>query len=155
VNRRLLALASVVAASSLAVAPAHAATKKKPKPKPITKTFTMQLLPVPDPPQGTTCTDPRLEGVGMHSERLKTSGPGVLFAKVTGFSGDWDITVTDASDNSVEDVGSGTSTGGGAPAQNGTDTVTIKFKKAADVFVRYCNFAGTPQATGSYRFTYS
>ena len=115
----------------------------------------MQLAPVPDPPQGTSCTRTTLEGVSMHSESVKAKGAGTLFAKVSGFSGDWDITVVDAADNSVIDVGSGTSTGGGAPTQNGVDTVTIKVKRATSFLVRYCNYAGTPQASGTYTFTYA
>jgi hypothetical protein len=154
-NRRLVTCVGLLVVASLSSAPGHAATKKKAKPKPITKTFTMQLLPVPDPPQGTSCTRAELEGVAMHSETVAAKGAGTLFAKASGFSGDWDITVVDAADDSVIDVGSGTSTGGGAPAQNGVDTVTVKVKRATTFTVRYCNFAGTPQATGTYTFTYA
>ena len=153
-NRRLVTSVTAVAVAALAVAPAHAATKKKAKPKPITKTFAMQLLPVPDPPQGNSCTRPELEGISIHSETVNAKGAGTLVAKVNGFAGDWDITVFDASDNSVMDIGTGTTTGGGAPATKGEDTVTTKIKKATKLSVRYCNFAGSPQATGTFTFTY-
>jgi hypothetical protein len=151
-NARLSAAVALAAAASVALVPAHAATKKKPKP--IKKTFAMQLAPVPDPPQGTSCTRAELEDVSIHSESLKTTGAGTLVAKVNGFSGDWDITVFDASDNSVMEIGTGTTTGGGVPATKGEDTVSVKVKKATKFTVRYCNFGGTPQATGSYTFTY-
>jgi hypothetical protein len=154
-NPRLVTCVGLVLVAAVGTTPSHAATKKKPRPKPITKTFTMQLAPVPDPPQGTSCTETALEGLSMHSERVQAKGAGTLLAKVSGFSGDWDITVADASDGSVIDVGSGTSTGGGAPAQNGVDTVTVKVKRATTFLVRYCNYAGTPQATGTYTFTYA
>jgi hypothetical protein len=153
-NARLSAAVALLAASSVALVPAHAATKKKPKPPPIKKSFSMQLAPVPDPPQGTSCTRAELEGISMHSESFKTKGAGTLTAKVNGFAGDWDITVVDGSDNSVMEVGSGTTTGGGAPSTKGEDTVSFKVKKATSFVVRYCNFAGSPQATGSYVFTY-
>ena len=150
-NARLVATAALLAAGTVGLVPAHAAPKK---PKPIKKSFAMQLAPVPDPPQGTSCTRAELEGVSMHSESVKAKGAGTLVAKVNGFTGDWDITVVDASDDSVIEVGSGTSTGGGVPASKGEDTVTVKVKKATSFVVRYCNFAGSPQANGSYTFTY-
>ena len=151
---RTVAAAALVLA--LASVPAHAATAptSKPKPKPLTKTYAMQLLPVPDPPQGTSCVETKLEGTSMHTERVVAKGAGLLAVSVTGFSGDWDITVVDAADGSVIDVGSGTSTGGGVPAQQGTDTVQIKVKRATTFLVHTCNYAGTPSATGKYTFTY-
>jgi hypothetical protein len=148
---RTLAVAALVIA--VASTPAHAASK--PKPKPITKTYSMQLAPVPDPPQGTSCVETKLEGVAMHTEKLTVKRAGTLSVKVSGFAGDWDITVVDGSDNTVMEVGSGTSTGGGAPATNGVDTVDVKVKKATQFLIHTCNFAGTPAATGSYRFTYT
>jgi hypothetical protein len=135
---------------AVAAVPAHAATK----PKPVTKTYAMQLMPVPDPPQGTSCTDTKLEGLSMHTESLKVKAAGTLAVQVSGFSGDWDVTVVDGSDNTVMEVGSGTSTGGGAPSQHGVDTASVKVKRATQFLIRTCNFAGTPQAAGKYTFTY-
>lgn len=151
-RRTLTSAVALLAVAGLAASvPADAAKKK---PKPIKKTFAMELLPVPDPPSGTSCTRVELENVAMHTEEVAAKGGGRLDAKVTGFTGDWDITVFDKSDGTVLAVGGGTTTGGGAPAQNATDTVTVKVKRATTFLVRYCNFAGTPQATGSYTFTY-
>lgn len=147
--RTLSATALVLVVASV---PAHAATK--PKPKPVTKTYSMQLAPAPVPPTGTSCTDPKLERIAMHTESLNVKGAGTLSVKVSGFSGDWDITVVDAADNEVIDVGSGTTTGGGAPATAGVDTVDVKVKRATKFLIRTCNFAGSPTATGTYTFKY-
>jgi hypothetical protein len=146
----VLGLALLVAAG-VAALPADAAPKKKPAP--IKKTVQMSLLPVPDPPDSSladSCTRAQLENVSIHSEKLVTKGAGLLTATVTGFTGDWDITVTDDAGDTLA-TGSGTTT---PNASAGTDTVTLKLKKKATLYVHYCNFVGTPQATGSYVFTY-
>ena len=150
-NRRpVLAAVALVALAGASHLPAQAA---KAKPKPLTRTYAMSLAPVPNPPMGDTCTDPRLEGVAMHTETVKTSGAGTLTAKVNGFAGDWDISIT-SPEGELLGVGDGTTTGGGAPAQKGEDTVALSFKKATTFNVRMCNFAGTPSATGTFTFTY-
>ena len=149
--RRIAALAALGVVAAGVHAPADAAAKKKP---PVTKSYTMQLAPVPDPPQGTpSCSRPQLEGVSIHSETLKTTGAGTLKIMVTGFAGDWDITLYDGNHDEIA-VGDGTSTGGGAPATAGTDTLELSFKKAGSYIISTCNFAGSPQAKGSYTYTY-
>jgi hypothetical protein len=148
--RRVAAVATLAVLAAGAYAPATAAVKKAP----IKKSYDMQLLPMPDPPQsnmGDSCTRPQLEGVSIHTETLKTPGPGTLTVKVNGFSGDWDITVVGP--EGTEGVGSGTSTGGGAPTAAGEDVAVIKFKKAMDLKISICNFAGTPKAHGEYTFS--
>ena len=148
--RRVATVAAVAVLAAGAYAPAMA----KAKPKPVTKSYDMQLMPVPDPPEGTpSCARDELIGVSIHQEKLKTTGPGTLSVKVNGFSGDWDITVF-SGDKELEGVGDGTSTGGGAPAAAGEDTFEMKFKKATTLDIRTCNFAGSPSAHGEYKFTY-
>ena len=148
--RRVATVATLAVLAAGAYAPATAA----PKQKPVTKAYDMQLLPVPDPPSGTpSCNRAELEGISIHSETLKTTGPGTLKVKVNGFSGDWDISVF-SGDHELEGVGDGTSTGGGAPATAGEDTFEQKFKKAVTLQISICNFAGTPKAHGEYTFTY-
>jgi len=145
--RRVAAVATLAVLAAGASAPAMAGGKK-----PITKSYTMQLMPVPDPPAGSpSCARAQLEGISIHTETLKTTGPGTLKVTVNGFGGDWDITVYDA--DGLVGVGDGTSTGGGAPATAGEDVFTQKFKKAAELKISTCNFAGTPNAKGSYTFT--
>ena len=149
--RRIAAIAALGVVTAGAFAPATAAPKKKP----LTKAYAMQLLPVPDPPQGTpSCARGQLEGVSIHTETIKPTGPGTLSVKVNGFAGDWDITVYDG-DHTEEGVCDGTSTGGGAPNPAGEDNYVQKFKKGQTILISICNFAGSPSAKGQYTYTYS
>lgn len=147
--RRYVALAAVGLVAAGVHSPAQAAKKA-----PVTKSYSMQLAPVPEPlPSGTSCKRAQLEGVSIHTETLKTTGAGTLKIMVSGFSGDWDITLLDAQRNEIA-KGDGTSTGSGAPAAAGTDTLELAFKKADTYLISTCNFAGSPQAKGSYTYTY-
>ena len=147
--RRIAAVAAVGILAAGAYAPATAAPKKKP----ITKTYDLQLLPVPDPPSGSSCLRDELEGISIHTETIKPTGPGMLSIKVTKFAGDWDITLTDK-DGEEMATGTGTTTGGGAPATDGTDTLELKIKKAQELRISVCNFAGSPSATASFTYKY-
>ena len=136
----LVAAAGIVAAG--AFAPATAATKTKP----ISMEYDVQGLPNPQPlPSGTSCLDSSYEGISRTTKTIKTTGPGVLSVTLNGFAGDWDITLMDKDGEELA-AGDGTSTGGGAPATAGEDTLVQKFKKASTFQVAVCNFAGTPQA---------
>ncbi|MCW2813464.1 MAG: hypothetical protein JWN84_919 [Nocardioides sp.] len=157
-----LALALVVAAG--ATAPVLAAPK--PKPKPITASYDLTLLPVPLPLAGSgapldganSCVSPELEGVSTDTRSIKTSGPGTLVVDVSGFAGDWDITVL--SGGRVLGIGSGTTTGGeasGGDGSLGTDNAekaVVKVKRASQLQIAVCNFAGGPDASAKYTFTY-
>ena len=151
---KLLPVVTTAALVAIAVsAPADAAKPKpKPKPKPITKTYSMTLAPVPDPVQGTpSCARAELEGVSIHSETLTTTGAGTLTVGITGFYGDWDITVYDK--DGLVGIGDGTSTPNTSTG-TGNETFTASWKKGTTITVRSCNFGGSPQAKGSYTFTY-
>ena len=142
-NSRSLAL--IAAAGLVAVgayAPATAATKTKP----ISMEYDVQGLPNPQPlPSGTSCLDAEYEGISRTTKTIKTTGKGVLSVTVDGFSGDWDITLMDKDGEELAS-GEGTTTGGGAPATAGVDTLVQKFKKADTFQVAVCNFAGSPSA---------
>ena len=148
------AAALVVAAGALA--PALAAP-----PKPITESYDLQLAPAPVPLAGVegvdgtnSCTDPALEGVSIDTRTIKTRGAGQLDVKVTGFAGDWDITVTDDK-GSVLGIGSGTTTGDPSSLGNDlTETAVIKTKKPMTLNIAVCNFAGGPTASAQYTFTH-
>jgi hypothetical protein len=145
--RRIAAIAALGVVAAGAYAPATAAPKKKP----VSKSYEMQLLPVPDPVQGTpSCARPELEGVSIHSETLKTTGPGTLSVKVNGFAGDWDISVFEGGE--LVGVGDGTSTP--STTTDGEDVFVAKFKKATTLTISTCNFLGSPSAHGEYTFTY-
>ena len=147
--RRVATVATIALLAVGAHAPAMAGAKKAP----VKKSYDMQLPPVPNPPSGTpTCADDALVGTTIHSETLKTTGPGTLTVKVNGFYGDWDITVY-SGDHELEGVGDGTSTPN-TNTSTGEDTFTQKFKKPVTLEIRTCNFAGSPQAHGEYTFVY-
>lgn len=150
-----VALVAIVAAGALT--PALAAPKAKPKP--ITAKYSLELAPVPSPLASgvggsNSCVDDRLEGVSTDTREIKTVGAGVLTVKVTGFVGDWDVTVRDGA--KVLGIGSGTTTGD--PSSLGTantETLAIKTRKATTLRLGVCNFLGGPDADVTYTFTYA
>ena len=140
--RSIAAVAAVGILGAGAYAPATAA----PKTKPIAMEYDVEGLPNPQPlPSGTSCLDAEYEGVSRTTKTIKTTGKGVLSVTLSGFSGDWDITLLDKDGEELA-AGTGTTTGGGAPAADGVDTLVQKFKKADTFQVAVCNFAGSPQA---------
>ena len=155
-----VALSLVVAAGALA--PALAAPAK---PKPISEEYAVEGLPVPLPLTGAegfganSCIDPAFEGISITTKTIKTTGAGTLEVGLTGFGGDWDITVLNDK-GAVLGVGAGTTTGGEAVGESGsigTDNVekaVIKVKKAMTLNIAVCNFLGGPSANAKYTFTY-
>ncbi|HWL37605.1 MAG TPA: hypothetical protein VNQ77_15575 [Frankiaceae bacterium] len=145
-----LALAAIVAAGSLA--PAVAAPKKKP----IKKTYSLTLAPSPDASESTACSGETrtaaLNNTNFHD--IKVTGPGLLSVKVTGFSGDWDMSVWNKAGAQLTE-GGGTTTPETFTNTAPTETLKYKSKKAQTLTLRVCNFAGTPNATVSYTYTYS
>ncbi|MCA1824229.1 MAG: hypothetical protein ABR520_11880 [Mycobacteriales bacterium] len=135
-----------------AFAPAYAKPKPKPKPKPITKTYTA-TEPVPYPAATTIC-DGAPEGVSLNREPFKVPAAGLFYAEMTGFEGDWDMRVVDSSGEVITE-GSGTSTPNTNVPGSNKDSLEFKVKKAGDIVLEVCNFAGTPTATVTYTFTYA
>jgi hypothetical protein len=146
--RRVATVATLALLAAGAYAPATAAPNKAP----IKKSYDMTLPPVPDASTSSACSSDAATGPAVHVETLTTTGPGVLSIKVTGFYGDWDMSVSD--NDGVVGEGDGTSTPNTTPS-TGTETFEQKFKKAATLTITTCNFAGSPQAHGEYTFTYS
>lgn len=147
-----LALAAVVAVGGLA--PAVAAPKPKPKPKPISEEYAVQGAPVPYPAQGTSCMEPALEGLSMTTKTIKPTGAGRLDVTLTGFSGDWDITVKN--DKGVALATGGPTTTPTALTESGvTEKLTMKIKKGMTLDISVCNFLGGPSANAKYVFTYT
>jgi hypothetical protein len=144
---RVRTAAPVALAVLVAVGPAaHAAPKK---PKPISKTFSVTAAPNPNPPMGPSCAG-MTEGVNGHAETIKVTGAGTLSAKVSGFVGDWDLGVYVNGGNVA--MGSGNDSGNTDTAPE--EVLKMKVKKAGTFELRVCNFAGSPQATGTFTFTY-
>lgn len=158
--RKALPLALVAVAAAGAFAPAVAAPAKA-KPKPITATYSVTGVPAPLPLVGgtpvesaTSCMDPMLEGVSTTTRAIKPTGPGTLTVDVTGFAGDWDITLLDAKGGVLAE-GAGTITGD--PSSLGTANVeklTAKVKKAQELRIAVCNYAGGPNANVTFTYTY-
>lgn len=158
-----VALTAIVGAGALAPAVAAPA-----KPKPITASYTVEGIPVPSPLLGApgepanSCTSPDLEGVSTTTRTIKTTGPGELVVGLTGFAGDWDITVLDGDDELIAE-GEGTTTGGEVPVvgggngslgTNNTEKASVRLKKAATLKIAVCNYAGGQTANAKYTFTY-
>ena len=138
---------ATIATLGLLVAGAYAPATAAPKKKPLTKTYDLTLLPV----QGSAteaCATPQLEGISVDTQKVTPTGPGFLTVTVTGFQGDWDISVKDA-DGAEIAKGSGNDTPNAGP---GTETVEMKFKKPVSLDIRTCNFAGSPSAHGEFTF---
>jgi hypothetical protein len=149
---RVRTAAPLAAAALLAGSAVHAnAAAPKPKPKPITKTYSVTGVPFPAPPTGPSCSlSP--QGVGTTRETITVKGPGKLVAEVTGFTGDWDMALLSNSGTMlVQGAGADAGNTDAAPKES----LVYKAKKAQTFFLDVCNFAGTPQATVKYVFTYS
>jgi hypothetical protein len=158
-----VALSLVVAGGVLAPAVAAPA-----KPKPITASYAVEGIPVPSPLLGepvepaNSCTNPDLEGVSTTTRTIKTTGAGELVVELTGFAGDWDITVLDGDDEVVAE-GAGTTTGGEVPVVGGgngslgtdnTEKASVKLRKASTLKIAVCNYLGGQTANAKYTFTY-
>jgi type 1 fimbria pilin len=140
---------ATVATVGLLIAGAYAPATAAPKKKPITKTYDLMLLPVQASPTD-ACATPELEGISVDTQKITPTGPGFLSVKVTGYYGDWDIAVKDAEGTEIA-KGSGNDTPNPGA---GTETFEMKFKKAEPLQIAICNFAGTPQGTATYTYTY-
>ncbi len=135
----------------LLVAPAGAA------PKAVEKSFAVNI-PVPfsgatsDPLAPVACSGEALPG-SEHIENVKLTGPGTLKVEVTGFLGDWDIALNDTKGKRLAEGDNASVT----PTNMSTGTVVeklvYKVKKAGDVQIVVCNFAGGPNGKGKYVFT--
>lgn len=136
---RTVAITSMVAvAAAGTLAPAVAA------PKPITKTYEVgPLTPDPTPIAGDIC-DP-VTPTAIHSEPFKVPSAGTLKVDID-FVGDWALAMRDEKKGSRLAESDGTS-----PETD--ESMQVKFKRATDVLIDSCNFAGGPTATVTLVFT--
>ena len=139
--RRIVPLAAVGVLAAGAFLPAAAAPAK-----PITKSYSMELLPG----GAATCAEADAEGITVHTETFKASGPGKFVAKITGFEGDWDLALLNGDNVKLAD-------GGGSnadkPQPGPTENLIYKIKKAGTYKVSSCNYAGTLEAKGTFTFS--
>jgi hypothetical protein len=140
---------ATVATVGLLVAGAYAPATAAPKKKRITKTYDLMLLPIQANPTAAFVT-PELEGISVDTQKISPTGPGLLTVKVNGYYGDWDMSIKDANGDEIS-----ASSGNDSPNPGpGEETAEVKFKKAEPIQIAICNFAGTPQATATYTYTY-
>jgi hypothetical protein len=126
-----VALIGVTAAGSLAA------------PKETKGTFDAAASPDPTPAAGEVCQG--ITPSGRFEVPLKIPVPGKIKVDLTGFQGDWDLTIEDK-------TGAVLSQSAGF-VEATTETVAVKFKKKTEITIVACNFAGGPTAKGSYVFT--
>jgi hypothetical protein len=148
----LLAAALVMA---VFVGPGSARPKrKKTKPKKMEDTVSLTALPFPNlsgttqtPTPGCTAGE---EGVHKVTTTIHVPGKGKLTADLSGFQGDWDLYVFNAAGlllagSANEQVPAG------APPE---ESVSVTFKKMADLDIVACNWAGAPEAELRYKALY-
>ena len=138
---RTAAITSLVAvAAAGTLAPAMAA------PKTITKTYQVgPLTPDPSPAAGDIC-DP-INPNARHTETFKVPAAGRLKVDIK-FTGDWALALRDSK------KGTRLAESDGATPET-PESMDVKFKKATEVLIDSCNFAGAPTATVTYVFTYA
>ena len=122
---------------AVAVAPSSAA------PKETKGTFAAAGTPDPSADAFDTCQG--LSPAARFEVPFKVPAAGKLKVEITGYQGDWDLSVEGPSGAPL-----GTSAGFVDAA---TETVQLKFKKATEVVLVACNFVGGPTAAGSFVFT--
>lgn len=147
-----LVLTAALLATAVANAPATAATRK-----PITKTYTV-TAPMPDPtnysPTAKYSVCEQTVPQSFQIEPFKAPAAGKLAVKLTGFTGDWDLLITDAKKGS--ELGAGSASDIGNPATPASEAATVKVKKAGTTYnIIACNWAGGPTGTVTYTFTYA
>lgn len=135
--RTRLVLATIpVALISATIASSSAA------PKPFKGTFDAAATPDPTATAGEVCQG--LTPTSRFEVPLKVPAAGTLKVDLTGFQGDWDLT--------VENTKGAVIASSAGFIENTTEKISLKLKKAMEVTVVACNFAGTPAASGSYEY---
>ncbi len=150
---RLLPAVALGAGIAVLVAPASAA------PKPIAKSFDVAMA-VPggaiSNPTGTQACSPAAETPqSMHVESFKAPAAGTLKVEVTGFLGDWDLALNDGKGKRVAEGDNASVTPTNMSTGSVVEKLTYKVKKAGDLRIIVCNFAGGPTGKGRYVFTFA
>lgn len=139
--------AVTVACLALAAVAAPSATAG-PKKKPITKSYDV-VAPAPDPSnyagQGYSVCAQNVPG-SFDKKTIEIPAAGSLQVELSGFQGDWDLLLLDSDD---AELASGSSSNLG-----GSETAESRFKKKQKVSIVACNWAGSPNATVKYTFTF-
>ena len=143
-NRTAALVVASLAVAAVAAPPAMAAPKKKP----ITKSYDV-TAPMPDPSnyagQGYSVCAQNVPG-SFDKQTIQIPAAGTLAVELSGFQGDWDLLLEDSDDSELAS--------GGSSDLGAAETTDVRFKKAQKVSIVACNWAGTPNATVKYTFTY-
>ena len=137
---RTVLTATLVAAVSVAGAVQAA------PPKGVEKTVSY-TDPTPDPTGYTAGSDADHCRGALPMEApiaLKVPGAGTVEVSIGGFQGDWSLMITDSAGDTI--------TGADVNPPE-FESTSFKLKKAATVNIHPCNFAGSPQAQVTYKFT--
>lgn len=133
-------LTAVVAVGALSPAVAG----PKPTPKPIKMTYTASATPDPTPIAFEICQP--VTPTARHTTPFKVPAAGTLAITIA-MTGDWALGLRTKSGSTLA------SSDGGGPTD--AESIQMKFKKATEVLIDACNFAGGPTAQVSYTFTYA
>jgi len=140
---RTVAVTLGILTAATAVAPAAVANPTKP----ITKTYSV-TAPAPDPSnwagQGYSVCAQNVPG-SYHIEPFKVPAAGTLKVELSKFTGDWDLLLMDGKGKELAY--------GGSSDVTGSEISQVKFKKAGEVQIVACNWAGGP--TGEVTYTYT
>jgi hypothetical protein len=143
-NRTAALVVGALAIAAVAAPPALAAPKKKT----ITKSYDVTAA-MPDPTnfagQGYPVCAQNVPG-SFDKRTIAIPAAGTIEVEVSGFQGDWDLLLEDADDSELAE--------GGSNGLGGSETADVRFKKAQKMSIVACNWAGTPNATVKYTFTY-
>lgn len=143
-NRTAALTVAGLAVVAIAAPPALAAPKKKS----FTKTYAV-TAPAPDPTnyagQGYSVCAQNVPG-SFNKTTIKVPAAGTLAVELSGFEGDWDLLLLDSDDAELAT--------GGSSSLGGSEVADARFKKAQTVSIVACNWAGTPNATVKYTFTF-
>lgn len=115
-----------------------------PTPKPITKTYTASATPDPTPIAGEVC-QPTIPSA-RHTTPFKVPAAGTLAITIK-MDLDWALGLRTKSGSTLASSD--------GPNPTDAESIQVKFKKAQDVLIDACNFAGGPTAQVTYTFTYA
>lgn len=142
---RIRTITLVTLAGATAVAPVALAAP----PKPITKTYPV-TAPLPDPSnwanQGYSVCAQNVP-MSYQTEPFKVPAAGTLKVELSKYEGDWDLLIMDGKG---KELGAGGSSDLGVP-----EVAQVKFKKATEVDIVACNWAGGPTGEVTYTFTFA
>lgn len=137
-------LRTAAVTSLMAVAAVGALTPATAAPKPITKTYTASATPDPTA-SGVQGTCNPVTPSARHTTPFKVPAAGTLSITIK-MDLDWALGLRTKSGSTLA--------ASDGPGPTDAEAIQMKFKKATEVLIDACNFAGGPTAQVTYTFTY-